>query len=125
MANEISVTTNIAATKGNISLARSVTHSTITWNTARKATFVQNIGTTAEALSIHADLTTLGWLIGRNLDATNYFEIGRDSGGTFLPLVRVNAGEPFCFRLAQGIAATLFARANTAAVDAEFNVLND
>jgi hypothetical protein len=128
MANEVSVTTNLVANKGTgnqFSFSRSISMTTITLNTARKATFVQNIGTTAEALSIHADVATLGWCIGRNLDPTNFVEIGRDSGGTFLPLVRVNAGEPFCFRLAQGIAATLHARANTGACDVEFNILND
>lgn len=124
MANEISVAANLNARKGNAFASRPFSGS-FTWNTARKAEFVQNIGTTAEALTIQADLTTLGWALFVNLDTINYVEIGRDSSGTFLPLVRLNAGEAALFRLAQGIAATLHARANTSAVDMECVILND
>lgn len=127
MANEISATLTLTANKGTnniFSFSRSRTFNA-TLNTSRKADAVQNIGTTAEALSIHADLTTLGWAHFTNHDTTNYVEIGRDVTGTFYPLVRLNAGESAMFRLSQGIAASLFARANTAAVDLEMNILND
>jgi hypothetical protein len=125
MANEISVTTNLTATKGNLAFSRSIT-TNATMNTARKGDVVQNIasgGTAGVALTIPAGVTTNGWVIGRNLDATNFIEVGIQQGGVFYPLVRANAGEPFLFRLAQGI--TPYARANTAAVDLEYNVLND
>lgn len=125
MANEISVTTNLTATKGNLSFARSVT-TNATMNLARKGDFVQSIPTTAAgtALTIPAGVTTNGWTLFRNLDATNYVEIGSQTGGTtFLPVGRLNAGESALFRLAQGV--SIYARANTGAVDLEANVLND
>lgn len=122
MANEISVNMTLNALKGSVSLNRSLSK-TIDWATARTSGGVQNIGTTHEALGISADITTNGWSYCVNLDPTNYVEIGIVTGGTFFPLARCNAGEPAFFRLAQGV--TPYARANTAAVDMEFGVLNN
>lgn len=122
MANEISITANLTATKGSASISRSRTFSA-NWNTARKDSLTQAIGTTAEALSIGGDIATPAWCHMTNLDPTNYVEIGRDVAATFYPVIRLNAGESAVFRLAAGV--TFYARANTAAVDLEWNVLND
>lgn len=122
MANEISITANLTATKGTSKVSRSATFSA-NWSVARKDSLTQVIGTTAEALSIGADIATNGWVHATNNDASNYVEIGRDNAGTFMPLIRLNAGESTVFRLAQGI--TPWARANTASVDMEWNLLND
>lgn len=72
----------------------------------------QVIGTTAE-------LVTFGEISGvpqkvliQNLDSTNYVEIGGDSGLTVFKL-QINAGEAALVRLSS---ATLYAKANTAAV---------
>lgn len=125
MANEISVTANLTATKGNFAFARTRTFSA-TLNTTRKGTAIQSIPTTAAgtAVTIAAGVSTNGWGHFTNQDSTNYIEIGSQTGGTtFLPVARLNAGESCIFRLAQGV--SIYARANTAAVDLEVNVLND
>lgn len=122
MANEISIVTNLTATKGNATFARSRTVRA-DWATARVSTITQAVGTTHEALTPASDLATNGWAIFTNNDATNYVEIGRDVAATFYPMARLNAGESACFRLAQGV--TLYARANTASVDLEWALLHN
>lgn len=122
MANEITVTTNLSAVKGNLSYSRAYT-ARVTMATARKDGKVQTIGTAYEALTPAADLTTNGWAIFINLDATNYVEIGVEVAAAFYPAVRLNAGESALFRAAQGV--TLYARANTAAVDLEWTLLHN
>lgn len=83
----------------------------------------QTIGFAAhEALDL-TGLTTLGVAHFRNRDAANFVQIGVDVGGTFYPLVRLNAGESYVFRLAQGI--TPYAKADTAAVVLERNILDN
>lgn len=83
---------------------------------------VQDIGTSAggEALVVPADIGTYGVGFVHNQDSTNYVEIGIQNGGTFYPAFRVNAGESYPLRWAQGI--TLYARANTASVKLRFGV---
>jgi len=83
--------------------------------------FRQNVGTSEEALEV-GDIGTLGWAFFINHDATNYVEISSGSG--VQALIRVEAGEiAGPFRLSQG--ATLYATANTAAVDLEGLVIED
>lgn len=87
---------------------------------------VQNIGTSEELIGYTgqvAGLTNEGWAIFRNLGSTNYVEIGPYSGGTFYPCIRLDAGEHCAVRLAQ--ATTLYARANTAAVELEWYIYED
>lgn len=81
----------------------------------------QNIGTTAEALSI-GDITACGWMVVENLDATNYVEISRATFTAGQGTVKVKAGEVQAFRLASN---TPFALANTAAVDISYIIIED
>lgn len=83
----------------------------------------QTIGFAAhEALTI-TDITTLGVCFFWNRDATNYVELGVDVGATFYPFVRLNAGEYWPFRMAQGI--TPYAKADTAAVVLQRLIMDD
>jgi hypothetical protein len=83
---------------------------------------VQIIGTSAETV-VTGDVSTLGWAMFRNLDATNYVEIGPDSTG-IVGFLRLEAGEPAGpFRLKPGI--TIKAQANTASVKLQVFVLED
>lgn len=125
MASEINVNATLNAQKGSIALSRTF-NKVVNWTVARNSAAVQNIaagGTAGVALTVNASVTTFGWAYFNNLDAANFIEIGVQVAGTFYPLVRMEAGEPAFFRLAQGI--TLYARANTAAVDLEFGILNN
>jgi hypothetical protein len=71
---------------------------------------VQSIGTTEEALALGDVATDGGAFFARNLDATNFVEIGLT--GSYV--IKLLPGE-FCFL--SGVSdKDLFARANTAAV---------
>jgi len=58
-----------------------------------------------------------------NRDPTNFVTIGVKPAATYYPLVRLNAGESFIFRLSQGIAP--YAKADTAAVKLQKDILDD
>ena len=74
---------------------------------------VQEIGTSDEALVYPANFTNYtGLVFVKNLDGTNYIEIGLTSSYT----LKLLAGESQTFRAA----AALFAKANTAACDLEY-----
>ena len=85
---------------------------------------VYTVPTTAAgvALSI-GNIGTLGISYFQNLDATNFIEVGTNSANTFFPCLRLNAGEAFPFRFAQGIAP--FARANTASCKLYYRILEN
>ena len=81
----------------------------------------QVIGTSAETVST-TDLATPGWCYAKNLDSTNYVELGPDSSG-FVPFIKLKPGEQTVFRLASGV--TFKAKANTAAVKLQIYVFED
>lgn len=125
MASEINVNAQVSATKGSITLGRSLSK-IVDWALARSSSGVQNIPTTAggTAFAFGAGVTTLGWAWFVNLDAANFVQIGvQTAGPTFTPLIKLKAGEWGMFRLNPG--TTVYALANTAAVDVEFGVLDD
>ena len=68
-------------------------------------------------------ITTLGYCWIKNLDPTNYFDIGPDSGGSLVPWLRVKPGEEQTFRLKPGV--TFKAQANTAACKAQVHILEN
>lgn len=82
---------------------------------------VQTIGTTEEALAV-GDVATKGYARFKNLDATNYVEIGSYVAGAFYPLVKLKAGKPAVFPLS---AVTVYARANTASVNLDYMIFSD
>lgn len=124
MASEIACTFRVAATKGSLTRGRNRSFNA-DWTTAHSTALVQTVPTTAAgtALSALTGITAGGWGWFTNLDAVNYIEIGVQTGGTtFLPVMKLKPGEMVPFRLA---VLTLFARANTASVDLEYEALND
>lgn len=122
MADEIKVRAGLVLENGTLTVNHKATaDQTIDQAVAQQDGGTQSIGTSAENIGV-VDVATLGWAWFKNLDGTNYVELGVDAAG-FLPVVRLNAGEQCVFRLAQGI--TLQARANTAAVLLQYAVLNN
>lgn len=85
-----------------------------------KTSQVQTIGTTYEALTVGADVATAGWAFFRNLDATNFVEIGLEVSSAFQTLMKLMPGECALLPLAT---KALYARANTAAVKLDFTIL--
>lgn len=94
----------------------------ITTTGADRQTNIQNIGTTYEAIVEDASIGTPGMAIFRNLDPTNYVEIGLEVAATFYPFLKLKPGDPpAIFR----ISGTLYARANTAAVDLDIVIIEE
>jgi len=111
MANEITVQSRLMCTNGNLKFDYPTGNVLVTQTAAGGPTpgYV-TIGTTEESFAF-PELSTLGFLIMRNLDATNYVQWGFATG---VYGGRMRAGEPAGpFRLEPG--ATLYLKANTAA----------
>lgn len=127
MADELTITRGLRFTKSNLQIEHAPNTSNVTVSGDAISHTVQSIPTTAAgtALVVAAAVSTLGWARFRNVDATNYIEVGvQHSGTTFMPFVRCNINEPASeVRLAQGI--TLFARANTGAALLEIEIIED
>lgn len=120
MANEITITQRIQCINGNFDTGTlAVSGAQFDQAAAGAAGGVQNIGTTEESLSA-GDLTTKGWLFIRNLDATNYVQLGFSTG---VYGCRLEAGEPATFRTEP--AATIYLKANTAACNVQYLWLED
>jgi len=111
MPNEISQTINFAASKNGATVSiNSTKRIDMSGNELLQNT--QLIGTTAETISLGDIAGAPAQVCVKNLDATNFVEIGGDSGLTVLKL-RVLPGEASLFRPTSG---TLYGKADTAAV---------
>lgn len=125
MANEITVFMKLSAVKGNLTVQPAQLSTTFTLNAAAPnvSGVTQSIGFAAHEAITLGDVATNGWAWFKNTDSTNFVQIGVDVGSTFYPLVRLNAGEAGCFRLAHGV--TPYAKSDTAAVVLEKYILDD
>lgn len=124
MANEITASFAFRAAKGNLDVSKTVSGQfTLSASAPTASGGAQSIGHAAhEALAV-GDVSANGWAYFKNTDATNYVEIGVDVGGTFYPLIRLEAGE---FALAPlSNSAAPYAKANTAAVVLEFYIISN
>ena len=123
MADEVTFTFSLNATKGAVNLARHfAVQLDINAAAPAAAPLSQIIGTTEEAIVL-TDVATNGIMWAYNPDAANFVEIGDYQGATFYPVVRINAGECWPFRLSQAV--TLYAKADTAPVTLEIVVIDD
>jgi len=84
VANEISVSVSVTAAKGNAKVAQSKSFKA-DWNTARRTSGTQNIGTEAEQLVLSADIATAGVGIFSNLDSANPVLLGVVAGALSTP----------------------------------------
>ncbi len=80
----------------------------------------QSIGFAAEEAVLVGDVAAGGYFIAVNRDATNYVELRAGSG--LADLIRLLPGDLCMFRLAAD--ATLYAQANTAAVELEYAIVD-
>jgi hypothetical protein len=111
MANEITQSINLSASKGGATVSIS-TSKRINMTGDDMLQGTQVIGTSAETLALGEISGAPGNLAIKNLDATNFVEIGGDSGLTVFK-IKIAPGEACIF---QPTSATLYAQANTAAV---------
>lgn len=80
---------------------------------------IQEVGTTEEELAQGADLGTPGYLFIKNLDSTNYVEVGSTTG---VYDIKLKAGEIALYR---HNSATIYAKADTAACKVEYWLIED
>jgi hypothetical protein len=111
MANEITFSGSLTASKNGASVAASAS---VTNDMSGDQLYanVQAVGTSAEQIDI-SDVSTIGLIYVKNLDATNYVEIALDSGMTNV-FIKLLAGE---FNIFSPATATLYARANTSGIN--------
>lgn len=83
---------------------------------------VPTIGTSAHEALPMQDVSTAGWARFKNLDSTNYVQIGVDSTGTFIPMLKLKALESCVVRLATNAP---YAKANTASVQLDYEIFQD
>ena len=85
---------------------------------------VQEIGTAAagEALGL-GDLVSIGFAVFKNLDDTNFVEVGRSITGSFEAFIKLKPGESCIFRFASGTAP--YALADTAACELMYVIYDD
>lgn len=124
MADEITIGASIRAIKGNLRFERAIQNQKVTMAGDAYSATVQSIATTAAgtAVTVTGAFGTPGYTFLRNLDGTNYVEIGRQVSSTFYPVCRLNAGEFALLRLATST-SELYARANTSAVLLEIGIV--
>ena len=99
MANEISLNVSLNVSKGALRyiFAPPTANINLTGNNATGG--VQTIGTTTEALSV-IDITTAGMGTFLNLSAGTQVQVGAMQGTNFVPVLRLDPGEPAVSRMA-------------------------
>ena len=112
MANEIQVSASLSASKGGVSVNNSASRSA-TMAGDQMISNVQIIGTAAEALVL-GDVSTIGYVFLKNMDATNFVEIALDSGVSTQKFAKLLAGD---FAIFPASTATMYAKADTANVN--------
>lgn len=121
MANEIKAAATLKVDNGNASFARTISEVNFTQSAAGGNGSIMSVPTTAAGTAVPlGSLTggTLGWAIFRNTDATNFVEIGIQTGGVFYSFGKLLAGEFALIPLS--VANAPYTRADTAAVNLEF-----
>lgn len=110
MANEILAQISLTCTKNGVTLDQSLS---LTKDMAgdEMTQNVQIIGTSAEAIAL-GDVSTIGYILFKNLDATNYVDLSMVSDGS-VPFSKLLAGD---FAMIKAASATIYAKANTAAI---------
>jgi len=120
MANELTLTAALGYAKGTFTnLTRSFTNVSRDVAGSNPIYNVQAVGTSAEALLV-GDVGTAGYILLRNLDATNFVEVRDGAGGA--DVVKLKPGDIAMFRLAT---STPFVIADTAGINLEYWLIPD
>lgn len=112
MAREGNISINLRVSKNGAAITQNAS-TTFDVSGSQLIQSTQNIGTTAELLDFGGITGAPQAVMVKNLDATNYVEIGGDSGLTVFSL-KVPAGQTIFFN---PTSSTVYAKANTAAVN--------
>jgi len=112
MANEIAVSVAMSASKGGVAVSNSGSRQA-TMAGDQMLSNVQIIGTSAEAITF-GDVSTIGYVLLKNLDATNFVEIALDSAVSTQKFAKLLALDMMLFPAST---ATMYAKADTANVN--------
>lgn len=117
MANELQISLNGSYAKnGATDLFNAAAQVTVTSNYISSG--IASVGTVDETISL-GDVSTVGFIFLKNLDDTNFVEIGSD--GSSYPL-KLKAGEAL---LTRWNAAAIHAKADTATVNLQYKIYGD
>lgn len=122
MANEIKLSVNVRVVNGDYKNRFDMGQLSIDQAAQGAQSGVIDVGTTAEDLPV-GDVSTPGLLILKNLDDTNFVEIGKSVSATFEKMGRLKPGDPLVMRVAAGV--TLQLKADTAACNVQYLLLED
>lgn len=123
MSNEITVNGQMRALNGSLDVTKNWGALRVDQAAAGYVGNVQEIGfATHEALAM-GDVSTAGYAQFRNLDATNYVEVGVDVAATFYPFLKLKPGEG-SGPVRLGTSAP-YAQADTGAVKLDYLILED
>jgi len=123
MANEISYQFQTVLNNGELSDSYSSGSLAADQSTAKVMRSGGSIGTVAAGDVLGgADLTELGLAVFKNLDDTNFVEVGVQVGGTFYGFAKLEPGEAGVVRL---VNTNIYARADTADVELFYIVYNN
>jgi len=124
MADELNINASYSISTTNLSEANAPGSISIDVASVAGSGGIQNVGTAVEQIT-KGDTTDGGFYFFRNIDATNYVEIGTTSddsaSGTFQPFLKLLAGEYSIGRLKE---ANVFAKANTAAINLQYRMVS-
>lgn len=112
MAREITATASLSASKGGASVNNSASHVADMAGDQMIGT-VQIVGTSAEALNV-GDVSTIGYVFLKNMDATNFVEVALDSSVSTQKFAKILAGGVALF---PALTATMYVKADTASVN--------
>ena len=112
MANEIIASASLGSSKNGANISANATKTADMAGDQMIGT-VQIIGTAAEAISL-GDVSTIGYIFLKNMDATNFVQIALDSGVSTAIFAKLLAGD---ITLVKAATATLYAKADTANVN--------
>ena len=123
MANEISVSAELKLNNGLLTDSRRASAIRSDQTTQASIGGIQTIGTSAEVVT-YGDVATPRQCYIRNLDATNFVEIGIDVAATFYPIAKLSpASEPLLITIADSV--VLYAQADTASVSIDKLILDE
>lgn len=122
MADEIKLTVKGKVANGSYKTDWNLGQLSITQSAVGAASGVQAIGTSAENIA-GGDVSTPGYLFLKNLDSTNFVEVGKDVSASFEKLIKLQPGEEAVFRVADS--TTIQLKADTAACDVMYLLLED
>lgn len=121
MASELQYSVNFKCQNGSYLENFNKVTQTANQNALGASAGIATVTTTASTINV-GSVTTLGYLLLQNLDATNYLTFGVLSG-SYIPVGKLKPGEVAMLRLQPGI--TFQWQANTASVECQYLLLQD